>query len=76
MEKGKHPNARQIAQGQKSGTVDPQLKPEIAVALLMGGLTQALNTAITAKKRPAKSELLNNIWRFTVSALQLQGGQT
>ena len=67
---------RNIAQGQKSGTVDPQLKPEIAVALLMGGLTQALNTAITAKKRPAKSELLNNIWRFTVSALQFQGGQT
>ena len=66
--------ARNIAQGQGYGTVDPKLNPEITVSLLMGGLNQAINSAITACKRPSKKELLENIWRFTESALQLQDG--
>ncbi|MEM7613312.1 MAG: TetR/AcrR family transcriptional regulator [Pseudomonadota bacterium] len=64
--------ARNIAQGQSLGAVDPQLNPKIAVALLMGGLNQAINSAITARKRPSKRTLLENIWRLTQSALQLQ----
>ena len=64
--------ARNIAQGQAYETVDPHLDPHITVSLLMGGLNQAINSAITASKRPSKKVLLENIWRFTQSALQLQ----
>lgn len=64
--------ARNIAQGQNTGVVDPSLDPEITVALLMGGLTQAINSAITTSDRPAKKALLDNVWRFTASALQLK----
>lgn len=66
--------ARNIAQGQSCGAVDPKLNPEITVALLMGGLNQAINSAITASQQPPKQKLLESIWRFTQSALQLQDG--
>lgn len=66
--------ARNIAQGQSCGAVDPKLNPEITVALLMGGLNQAINSAITASEQPSKQKLLASIWRFTQSALRLKGG--
>ena len=68
--------ARNIAQGQSYGTVDPKLNPEITVSMLMGGLNQAINSAITGNKRPSKKALLENIWRFTESALRLHDGAT
>lgn len=63
--------ARNIAQGQSNGTVDPNLDQDTTVALLMGGLSQAINRAITASPRPPKKELLGNIWFFTERALLL-----
>ena len=63
--------ARNIAQGQAQGIVDPDLDPDMTVALLMGGLRQAINSAITASKRPPKKKLLENIWRFTENALRI-----
>lgn len=64
--------ARNIAQGQRSGTVDPNLDPGISVALLMGGLYQAINSAIAASRPPSKKALLENIWQFTERALFLE----
>lgn len=66
--------ARNIAQGQRCGAVDPKLNPEITVALLMDRLNQAINSAITASEQPSKQKLLASIWRFTQSALRLKGG--
>ena len=40
----------------------------------MGGLNQAINSAITASEQPSKQKLLASIWRFTQSALRLKGG--
>jgi len=64
--------ARNIAQGQSYGRVDPELDPNITVALLMGGLNLAINRAVAASRRPSKKALFENIWRFTESALHLQ----
>lgn len=63
--------ARNIAQGQKLGVVNPRLDPAITVALLMGGLRQAINSAVTSPTRPSRKSLLTNIWKLTEGALQL-----
>lgn len=63
--------ARNIAQGQAHGVVDPNLDPDITVALLMGGIRQAINSAITADQVTPRKLLLSNVWRFIESALKL-----
>ena len=63
--------ARNLAQGQKHGVIDPTLDPTITVAVLMGGLRAAIDRAISAKSRPSKTELLEQVWRITEGALAL-----
>ncbi len=63
--------ARNIAQGQRQGVVAPELDPAVTVALLMGGQRLALDQAVLADPRPAREDLLDHIWSFTINALQL-----
>lgn len=67
--------AKNIVQGQASGVVASALDPNITVAVLMGGLRQAINSAITTNPRPSRALLLKNIWRLTVNALQINETQ-
>ena len=63
--------ARNLAQGQKQGVVSKSIKPKIVIGLLMGGLRQAIDSAVLTKRRPAKSVLRDQIWRFFESGLAL-----
>lgn len=63
--------ARNIAQGQALGVVRADLLPDATVAFLMGGVHLAIGGAVLAEKRPAKSELLEQIWLLCSGALKL-----
>lgn len=63
--------ARNIAQGQRLGVVDPRLKPETTVAMLMGGLRLSIDSALLSKDRPSEDALLADTWHFIASALGL-----
>jgi len=56
--------ARNLAQGQRQGAVAPDIVPELVIGLLMGGLRQAIDTAVLAESRPEKQVLLDQIWSF------------
>ena len=62
---------KNIAQGQKQGMVDATLDPHVTVNLLMGGVHLALDQAVLAQKRPARSQLKKQIWQFISHALRL-----
>ena len=56
--------ARNLAQGQRQGVVSETVVPEVVIGLLMGGLRQAIDSAILAETRPEKTVLLDQIWTF------------
>ena len=64
--------ARNLAAGQKSGVLGARLVPEIAIAFILGGLRQAVHGAVLSKKRPARTRLLEQVWRQIEGALELQ----
>lgn len=64
--------ARNIAQGQKLGLINPDLNPNIVVAMLMGGLRLVIDQAVLAKERPSVSDLHAQVWRLTSHALELE----
>jgi len=61
---------RNLIQGQKLGVVNSDLSPSTTVALLMGGLRLAIDRALLMENRPKKTELLDQIWLFTLNALK------
>lgn len=63
--------ARNIAQGQKQGVVDPHLDPAVTVAMLMGGLRLVVDRAVLSANRPPPALLLEHLWQLTQGALQL-----
>lgn len=63
--------ARNLAQGQRLGLISMELDPSTAVAMLMGGLRLTIEQAITSDQRPPRQELLDQLWRLTTQALQL-----
>lgn len=56
--------ARNLAQGQRQGVVSSDIVPDVVIGILMGGLRQAIDVAILAKKRPPKPVLLEQVWSF------------
>ena len=68
--------AKNIAQGQRQGVVDPGLDPETTVAMLMGGLRLAIDQAVISDQRPDEAGLLEQLWRFTIGALRLDAVHT
>ncbi|NQY96101.1 MAG: TetR/AcrR family transcriptional regulator [Henriciella sp.] len=67
--------ARNLAQGQRQGAVSADIVPEVLIGLLMGGLRQAIDSAILAKKRPPKTVLLDQIWAFFQGGMGLTQSQ-
>ncbi len=63
--------AKNIAQGQKQGVVNPDLAPGPTVAMLMGGLRLAVDRAVLSENRPSREHLLDQLWRLSSGALQL-----
>ena len=56
--------ARNLVQGQRQGVVSEDIVPDVVIGLLMGGLRQAIDSAILAETRPEKAVLLEQIWTF------------
>ncbi|MEM7638881.1 MAG: TetR/AcrR family transcriptional regulator [Pseudomonadota bacterium] len=68
--------AKNLAQGQRQGVVSQDVVPEVVIGLLMGGLRQAIDSAILAEKRPTKSMLLEQVWTFFERGMGLNTSQT
>ena len=60
-----------------AGTEPVQLHlsgPYLTIALMIGGIRQALIGALTSKQRPDPEKLTDEIWAFIAGALRLTAG--
>ncbi len=67
--------AHNLRTGQRDGVIPPDLDPRLTIALLIGGIRQALIGALTSSHRPERAELTDKIWVFVVGALRLPATQ-
>jgi AcrR family transcriptional regulator len=63
--------AHNLRVGQRDGVVPDDLDPRLTIALMIGGIRQALIGALTKAERPDRSELTEKIWIFIAGALRL-----
>ncbi|MBR0896066.1 TetR/AcrR family transcriptional regulator [Bradyrhizobium tropiciagri] len=70
--------ARQLAAGsrmlqaaQRDGIVPGDIDPHLTIALMIGGIRQALIRALTGERRPDPARLTGDIWAFMAAALRL-----
>ncbi len=63
--------AYNLRAGQRAGVIPPNLDPRLTIALMIGGIRQALIGALTSSHRPDRVELTEKIWVFVVGALRL-----
>lgn len=70
--------SRQLAGGalmlrtaQRDGVIPNRIDPDLTIALMIGGIRQALIGALTSKQRPDPGKLTDEIWAFMAGALRL-----
>ena len=63
--------AYNLRAGQRDGVIPADLDPRLTIALMIGGIRQALIGALTASHRPDCAELTDKIWVFVAGALRL-----
>lgn len=63
--------SRNISEGQKAGQIDKTIDAAIAAAAIIGGIRQAVATALASKKPPAREKLVRQLWSFVAGGLQL-----
>lgn len=63
--------AHNLRNGQREGVVPADLDPRLTIALMIGGIRQALIGALTRAERPDRQELTEKIWVFVAGALRL-----
>jgi hypothetical protein len=63
--------SRNISEGQKAGQIDKTIDATIAAAAIIGGIRQAVATALASKKPPAREKLVRQLWSFVAGGLQL-----
>lgn len=63
--------AYNIRAGQRAGVIPSDLDPRLTIALMIGGIRQALIGALTAGQRPDSGVLTEKIWFFVAGALRL-----
>ena len=74
--------AYNIRAAQRQGVIPAALDPHLTIALMIGGIRQALIGALTSSHRPDRAELTDKIWVFVAGALRLaepaiqQGGMS
>lgn len=64
--------SRNISEGQKAGQIDRTIDATIAAAAIIGGIRQAVATALASKKPPPQEKLVGQLWSFVAGGLQLQ----
>ena len=67
--------AYNLRAGQRDGVIPVDLDPRLTIALMIGGIRQALIGALTANHRPDRTELTDKIWVFVAGALRLRAAQ-
>jgi AcrR family transcriptional regulator len=63
--------AYNLRAGQRDGVIPSDLDPRLTIALLIGGIRQALIGALTRGHRPDPAELTDKIWVFVAGGLRL-----
>ncbi|HZZ33094.1 MAG TPA: TetR/AcrR family transcriptional regulator [Phenylobacterium sp.] len=63
--------AYNLRAGQRGGVIPADLDPRLTIALMIGGIRQALIGALTSRHRPDRAELTDKIWVFVAGALRL-----
>lgn len=63
--------AYNVRAGQRAGVIPTELDPRLTIALMIGGIRQALIAALTRRDRPDRAELTDKIWVFVAGALRL-----
>lgn len=66
--------ARMIEAAQRNGFVSDHIAPDLTIALMIGGIRQALISALTSEARPDPGKLADEIWAFMAGALRLRAG--
>ena len=66
--------ARMLKAAQRDGVVPDHIDPHLTIALMIGGIRQALIGALTSKRRPDPEKLTDEIWAFMAGALCLTAG--
>jgi AcrR family transcriptional regulator len=63
--------ARMLEAAQRDGIVASDMDPHLTIALMSGGIRQALIGALMREPRPDPESLTNDIWAFMAAALRL-----
>jgi len=66
--------ARMIEAAQRKGIVPDHIAPHLTIALMIGGIRQALISALMSEQRPDPEKLTDEIWAFMAGALRLTAG--
>ena len=67
--------AHNLRAGQRDGVIPADLDPRLTIALMIGGIRQALIGALMSGHRPDRAELTDKIWVFVAGALRLPAPQ-
>ncbi len=59
---------------QRKGFVPDHIAPHLTIALMIGGIRQALIAALMSEQRPDPEKLTDEIWAFMAGALRLTAG--
>jgi AcrR family transcriptional regulator len=63
--------ARMLEAAQRNGFVPAHIAPHLTIALMIGGIRQALIGALMSEQRPDPEKLTDEIWAFMAGALRL-----
>jgi AcrR family transcriptional regulator len=63
--------ARMLHAAQRDGVIAADIDPHLTIALMIGGIRQALIGVLTSEHRPDPEKLTDAIWTFMAGALRL-----
>jgi len=66
--------ARMLEAAQRDGFVRDHVDPDLTIALMIGGIRQALISALMSEQRPDPENLTDELWAFMAGALRLTAG--
>ena len=66
--------ARMLEAAQRDGVVPDRIDPHLTIAMMIGGIRQALIGALISEQRPDPEKLTDEIWAFMAGALRLTAG--
>jgi hypothetical protein len=66
--------ARMLEAAQRNGFVPDHIAPHLTIALMIGGIRQALIGVLMSEERPDPEKLTDEIWAFMAGALRLTAG--